>query len=634
MTSLRVLRQNGFDPDLYPATFIGESALSGDEWASGVDKDQIKGDITKRTENKNTNVQIIKSEAPRAHYYYYERSSEMRVFAPGRSLVTRVSSVYYSLPLEGTWMDVPDYFRQATKNKPVNDVVHAKIVEPVTDQPMSVWDSTLTGGPSSFLGHVVHEVEPLVPDRPSQPRAINRTPWVTTKRVALLEPSPSYKGKNPRVRYGVITDRSMFAWSARVSAATNNPGRPWPRQEHYRILASTTTVEFYILRRGNVPFKWDGARCSAGDVRRYQLKLRSQWLSASEGCLYTWEGPGSSLLDGILTSRDFGPDPTGRDPYGYDEILIQKLINGIQALGTEVYQQLDDLEPTSRPTDWFFCSNSPLPLPTLDLRSQFLLEEPEVVGEGIDPILLGARGGLTGYWRNLSTQHALKAACESLPRLSDNSIQNLTEIASFIKALVIDHRIEIPESLADAWLSYRYQYGTGKMDVEDAIKFVSRRRDLGTLDREISSYGSYSFDYEDTTITCRCNVAVTPKDVGTLKKVWRALDTYGLTPDFYVIWDSIPYSFMVDWFLPISDIASNLDADRMYLSGEYYSFDKLCYSLKYVRVIGDYHCQFYTRWAGSVPSSFNSLYWFDAPSGSAKTWGKRVLDAASIFIGR
>ena len=45
-------------------TFIGESALSGDEWASGVDKDQIKGDITKRTENKNTNVQIIKSEDP------------------------------------------------------------------------------------------------------------------------------------------------------------------------------------------------------------------------------------------------------------------------------------------------------------------------------------------------------------------------------------------------------------------------------------------------------------------------------------------------------------------------------------------------------------------------------------------
>ena len=64
MTSLRVLRQNGFDPDLYPATFIGESALSGDEWASGVDKDQIKGDITKRTENKNTNVKIIKSEDP------------------------------------------------------------------------------------------------------------------------------------------------------------------------------------------------------------------------------------------------------------------------------------------------------------------------------------------------------------------------------------------------------------------------------------------------------------------------------------------------------------------------------------------------------------------------------------------
>lgn len=554
----------------------------------------------------------------------------MRVYAPGRVLTTSyMSGGYNILPLEGGWIDIPDYFRQATRNKPVNDVVHAKIVEPVTDQPMTVWDSTLTSWP--YKGQKFCEVMPrssLI----GRAHTFNCTPWSTVKRVALLEPSPSYKGKNPRIRYGNVVDRHLKAWTAvfRWSSATRDDYGV--NCKPYRIMTQLR-VDFYILREGTIPYKWDGAACSRGDVRHYQASCRSRWLSVAEGCQYAWEGPGGFLMEGVLSNRDFTFDPSGTDVTWYYQ-MAQKIAEHIHSLGSKVWDVLNAQSPTSLPTNFKFATCEYDPIPTLELRSSFLLGEPETVGEGIDPILLGAQGGLQGYWRNLSTQHALKMACESLPRLSDNSIQNLTEIASFIKALVVDHRIEIPKSLADAWLSYRYQYGTGKMDINDAIKFVSRRRDLGTLDREISSYGRYSFDYEDTSITCCCSVGVKPKDVGTLKRVWRALDTYGLTPDFYVIWDSIPYSFMVDWFLPISDIASNLDADRMYLSGEYYLFDKLCYSLKYFRDVGNYRCQFYTRWAGSVPSSFNSLYWFDAPSGSAKTWGKRVLDAASIFIGR
>ena len=46
-TSFFIPRKNeGFDEVLYPETFSGESALDGDEWASGVDKNQNKKIIT------------------------------------------------------------------------------------------------------------------------------------------------------------------------------------------------------------------------------------------------------------------------------------------------------------------------------------------------------------------------------------------------------------------------------------------------------------------------------------------------------------------------------------------------------------------------------------------------------------
>jgi hypothetical protein len=115
----------------------------------------------------------------------------------------------------------------------------------------------------------------------------------------------------------------------------------------------------------------------------------------------------------------------------------------------------------------------------------------------------------------------------------------------------------------------------------------------------------------------------------------RALDTYGLTPDFYVIWDMIPYSFIVDWFLPISDVLATLDADAKYFSGEYYNLKNLCYSLSYNRELDDGNVvKCYSRWKGSVPTSLNSFYWLEPPSASSKAVAYRILDALSLFIGR
>jgi hypothetical protein len=157
--------------------------------------------------------------------------------------------------------------------------------------------------------------------------------------------------------------------------------------------------------------------------------------------------------------------------------------------------------------------------------------------------------------------------------------------------------------------------------------------DLGGLDRRISCYGVSHTNYKGCDITCRCRIDVIPRNLDNLGRIWRALYTYGLQPNFYVVWDMIPYSFIVDWFIPVGDILSTLDADRMYLSGEYYDFENVCYSLSYVRELDDNtNVKCYTRWKGSVPSCFNSFYWFDKPEPSRRTVGYRVLDALSLFV--
>jgi hypothetical protein len=269
-----------------------------------------------------------------------------------------------------------------------------------------------------------------------------------------------------------------------------------------------------------------------------------------------------------------------------------------------------------------------LPKPS---ETPFLFAEDVTVGQRVDPMLLGLQTNF--YWKNWLVQHAYLDALQSMPRLNDNSISNIIEIAGFIKALVIDHRIEIPETLAQQWLAYRYTYTTTKLDAEEAIKFVHRNMELGTLDRSLTCYGQARTVVEGSEVTCRCRIVVSPRELSTLATIWRSLYTYGLQPSFYVVWDMIPYSFIVDWLIPVGDMASVLDAERMY-NGNYYDITHLCYSLSYTRRIDNSMYRCYTRWKGDSPVELNSLYWLDKDHEvSNKVKGFRILDFASIFIG-
>lgn len=264
--------------------------------------------------------------------------------------------------------------------------------------------------------------------------------------------------------------------------------------------------------------------------------------------------------------------------------------------------------------------------------SRFLFHESERLDWYWDPIIAGKDTEFSNYWRNWLIQHAYLDALESLPRLNENSISNIIELVSFIKSLVLDHQIEIPKSLQSSWLSYRYQYTTSSLDAKEAIEFVHRHMDLGSLDKGITCYGRSFTNYKGSDVTCRCRVDVIPRELSTLASIWRSLYTYGLQPDFYVIWDMIPYSFIVDWFIPIGDMASVLDAERMYRPGVNYDFKDIVFSLSYDRDFDGYTTHQYTRWLQGSPPELNGLYWFDKEPVSKKVFTYRCLDAASLLI--
>jgi hypothetical protein len=272
-------------------------------------------------------------------------------------------------------------------------------------------------------------------------------------------------------------------------------------------------------------------------------------------------------------------------------------------------------------------SAKPLDLDTQD-KPSFLLHEPGVIMEGMDDLLFGR--GTEQYFRNVLIQNAYVDAVRNVPRLNDNSISNLLEITSFITNLVVHHRIDIPSNLSDAWLQYRYAYGTGKMDADEAIRFMKRQTSLGKWE-SLKVRGTHSIEYKGTRITCRCTMRVTNKALSMVGKVWKALSTYGLSPSFYVVWDMIPYSFIVDWFLPVGNVAAALDAERSV--SKFYDVSDVIFSLSYQQRDAFHNTyNFYTRWYSSTPPQLHGYYFLESDP-STQTIVKRVIDSGALIIG-
>lgn len=541
----------------------------------------------------------------------------MKVFAPER--VARLGTftelgtgrqLAYGIPLGGTWVDVDDYFRQVTSGGAINDVVHAKVVAStgvsyscgdLVDETGAIYlCSALSSSRIYFYDHIAVYIENEVEE----------------------EYIPDYKGKKPvQPRRRKYMARTTYGCCAQICVNS-----AWDRP----------TLDVYLWC--HTP-KGDNEGQNKYACVRYSLSISYEYIGSGRRRLVYRASPELYPIMDMMVG--YFVDHYGADGKKFPGWTVdhrgQIHAACVSAIAGNAYIVCDHaartLAPSPKYTGYLVTAFSTDKVE--GLRNCFMLHEPEVLVEKIDPLALSGYRDSAGYWRNYLTEHALMSALESFPRLNDNSISNALEVLGFIKTLVVDHRIEMPKSLSDLWLSYRYSYTTSKLDIEEAVKFVRRHSALGTLDRVISCYGTASHTFENgTTVLCRCECNVIPQIVNTVNRLLRTLDQYGLSPNFYIVWDMIPYSFMVDWFAPVGDMLAVEDVNSRFLSGEFYKIRDICYSLSYTREFQNARVKCYSRWRGSVPRSLNSFYWLEPPSGSSKTTVFRVLDAASIFIGR
>jgi len=100
-----------------------------------------------------------------------------------------------------------------------------------------------------------------------------------------------------------------------------------------------------------------------------------------------------------------------------------------------------------------------------------------------------------------------------------------------------------------------------------------------------------------------------------------------------VIWDLVPYSFIVDWFIPIGDILHGHDMDQIY--NRTFDISNIWYSLTYDRLSDAGNVMhYYTRWAESDTPNLNGFYTIETNSTTGKTVAMRILDALSLSYRR
>jgi hypothetical protein len=121
-----------------------------------------------------------------------------------------------------------------------------------------------------------------------------------------------------------------------------------------------------------------------------------------------------------------------------------------------------------------------------------------------------------------------------------------------------------PRKLASAWLSARYGDRLTYKDLSSLFAGFTRsawRHSRHTSYLRGRSRKTVTVEYKDASAVVHLStqIAVTPKDYNGLMKSVRRAYEWDYYPSLGNIWDLIPLSFVVDWFVDVSSIFKDLD---------------------------------------------------------------------------
>jgi hypothetical protein len=235
-----------------------------------------------------------------------------------------------------------------------------------------------------------------------------------------------------------------------------------------------------------------------------------------------------------------------------------------------------------------------------------------------DPHHLGFESGVAA---------AYIKAVDGLPTARGmNNVANLFQALNALKAAISAVKGDFSGltelgDLDDAWLGYRYEYNTTKQDILELNATINRVRALNTK-TVIRSNGVVERDGW----VFRSSVRVVFKGFQDLQSV---LERWGLELNGFVVWDLIPYSFIVDWFL---DIGGMLEYGNLWTLARDVSPNTVWNSAQKT-FINEFGCRelYYYRFHGVPNLSLSLLTYRKDGSAGAPTIIKRGLDLLALF---
>jgi len=130
-------------------------------------------------------------------------------------------------------------------------------------------------------------------------------------------------------------------------------------------------------------------------------------------------------------------------------------------------------------------------------------------------------------------------------------------------------RQEFQKFMADTWLEYSYGWKPLLMEVNDSMKAVAKH----CVERQnvlLSVIATAAFENPEVNVTSKANgYDVRFQRIENRKErlivnyykpesVLNALNNFGVLNPLEVAWELIPFSFVVDWFIPVGDAIRNL----------------------------------------------------------------------------
>lgn len=232
---------------------------------------------------------------------------------------------------------------------------------------------------------------------------------------------------------------------------------------------------------------------------------------------------------------------------------------------------------------------------------------------------------------------AFEESCDGIGHISSNNIANCKQVLEVLGCIFnkdIDGILQIPKTIKDAWLWYRYQYSTTKLDIEemsDKLRYLDFK-----YPGSYTAYTTFMDPREEVNVKWTCGVTVHEQWTDLYDKVNSLLYRAGLYPGLVNIWDMIPFSFVVDWILPIGDLAQKIETEMRFNSSRYV-FDRINYSTSCsvgsLAYPGLSYC-YYKRWGETAPPPA----WLWVGEGtydpSSKTWAKRAIDGLCLVVGK